>query len=236
MKAKVLVVEDTRELADLVAAYLRKEGMEVTCTETAEEALTLVETPGWDLILLDLNLPGMDGFEFLHRYRRTGSVPVLITSARSADEDVIAGLGYGADEYVTKPFSPKVLVARVRAMLRRDPASSAPAGTLSFGPFLWDPASAILRKDGQRIALSARETQVLEYFLTHPDRPHSPDTLYREVWKNQYGDPTAVAVYVQRLRRKIEDDPSAPKWIETLFGMGYRFNRNGGTPGGEVHP
>jgi two-component system response regulator RegX3 len=232
MKAKILIIEDVRELADLVALYLGKEGMETFEAETAELALEKLETWNPDLVVLDINLPGMDGYEFLHLYRKKSTGPVLIVSARDADEDIIAGLGYGADEFVTKPFSPRVLVARVRALLRRvqdaQPAMDAER-PIRFGPYTLFPVSCILRNGDERIGLSAREYEVLAFFAANPGRPLSPETIYNAVWKNQYGDITAVAVYVQRLRKKIERDPTAPVYIETIFGMGYRFNIE--TPG-----
>lgn len=231
MKAKVLIIEDVAELSDLVALYLAKEGMEIRQAESGETALAIIDGDGErgfepDIIILDLNLPGMDGFEFLNRYRKTGSSPVLIVSARDADEDIITGLGYGADEFVTKPFSPRVLVARVRAIVRRnqETALTKGAATLTFGPFALDGDACILRRAGERLALSAKEFAVLKFLASHAGRPLGPETIYQSVWKTAYGDITAVAVYIQRLRRKIEDDPANPRYIETVYGMGYRFN------------
>jgi len=230
MKAKVLIIEDVAELSDLVALYLSKEGMEIRQAESGEAALAIIDGQNGqgyapDIIILDINLPGMDGFEFLNRYRKTGASPVLIVSARDADEDIIAGLGYGADEFVTKPFSPRVLVARVRAMLRRNQDASLPKGpsTVVFGRFTLDGEACILRREGERIALSAKEFAVLMFMVTHAGKPLGPETIYQSVWNTAYGDMTAVAVYIQRLRRKLEDDPAEPRYIETVYGMGYRF-------------
>lgn len=230
MKARVLIVEDVAELSDLVALYLSKEGMETRQADTAEAALAQI--PEWppDLVILDLNLPGMDGFEFLHEFRKTGRCPVLIVSARDADEDIITGLGYGADEFVTKPFSPRVLTARVRALLRRaqeGTASRDSPGTVRFGPYALDTESCVLKKDGQRVPLSAKEYAVLAFLAENPGRPLSPQSIYAAVWKNAYGDLTAVAVYVQRLRKKLKEDPANPRFLETVYGMGYRFNPSG---------
>jgi two-component system response regulator RegX3 len=224
VQAKVLIIEDVREMADLIGLYLHKEGMEATLCETGEEGLVAFEKDRFDLVVLDINLPGIDGFEFLQRLRRTSAVPVMIVSARDADEDMILGLGIGADEFVTKPFSPKVLVARARAILRRATDMRASPNSIRFGDFVLDIDGFLLKKGGEKVALSSKEFEVLAYLVTHPDKALNAETIYSEVWKNQYGDVTAVAVYIQRLRRKIETDPSVPAFIETIHGMGYRFN------------
>jgi two-component system response regulator RegX3 len=230
MKARVLVIEDVAELSDLVALYLSKEGMETRQAESAEIALSLLDAGGTDvfvpdIVILDINLPGMDGFEFLHEFRKSGGCPVLIVSARDADEDIIAGLGYGADEFVTKPFSPRVLVARVRAMLRRVQDASAPrdGAIVRFGPYSIDLEACMLKRGDERVTLSAKEFAVLSFLIANAGKPLGPEAIYSGVWKNAYGDMTAVAVYIQRLRRKIEADPAAPRYIETVYGMGYRF-------------
>ena len=222
MRDRIAIIEDVAEMAELVRLYCEREGWETQVFESAEDALGGLGDRV-SLVILDLNLPGMDGFAFLDRFRRTSAAPVLIVSARSADEDIITGLGYGADEFVTKPFSPRVLVARVRAMLRR--GVSGGGDTLEFGPFTFDADACLLKKDGERVPLSNKEFGVLAYLIAQDGRPSPPETIYREVWKNPYGDLTAVAVYVQRLRRKIEEDPAQPSYIETVPGMGYRFHR-----------
>ena len=211
-------------MAELVRLYLQKEGMDTGICDTGEEALAQMEQERFDLVVLDINLPGMDGFEFLQRLRKTSAIPVVIVSARDADEDMILGLGIGADEFVTKPFSPKVLVARVRAMLRRTTDMKASPNSIRFGDFLLDVDGYLLKKGGEKIPLSTKEFEVLAYLASHPGKAVTPDIIYAEVWHNQFGDVTAVAVYVQRLRRKIESDPSSPMFIETVHGMGYRFN------------
>jgi two-component system response regulator RegX3 len=235
MKGKVLIVEDTKELADLVSLYLTKEGLEIRAVESAELALDLL--PSWtpDLVVLDINLPGMDGFEFLSFYRKTNSAPVLIVSARDADEDIIWGLGYGADEFVTKPFSPRVLVARVRAMLRRAGSEGGDrdnAAKTAFGPFLLDRDACVLKKGDERIQLSAKEYGVLAFLAVNLGKPQLPEEIYAAVWKNAFGDLTTVAVYIQRLRKKLEEDPASPRFLETVHGMGYRLNQ---TAAGEEH-
>ena len=226
MQGNILIIEDVKELADLVTLYLSREGFETRAAESAEDGFTVIENWMPGLVILDINLPGMDGFEFLQRFRRSSDAPVLIVSARDSDEDQISGLGIGADEYITKPFSPKVLVARVRALLRRsrDFSEKNPENVIRFGPFFLDCDSCILKKNSERIPLSAKEYGCLAWLAGHPGRPMDVETIYSGVWKNNYGDLTTVAVYIQRLRKKIEDDPANPVYIETVHGMGYRFN------------
>ena len=224
MKARILVIEDVKEMADLIRLYIEKDGMETVSCETGEEGLAVFGAQSFDLVVLDINLPGIDGFEFLQKLRRTSAVPVMIVSARDADEDMILGLGIGADEFVAKPFSPKVLTARVRALLRRVNDLRAPVHTVRFGEYSLDIDGYLLKKGAEKVPLSSKEFEVLAYLATHPGKALNPETIYAEVWKNQYGDLTAVAVYIQRLRKKIEADPAAPVFIETIHGMGYRFS------------
>jgi len=239
MQGKILVIEDVKELADLVTLYLSKEGFEVRAVESGEEGFSVIESytteggKSWkpELVILDINLPGMDGFEFLQRFRKTIDTPVMIVSARDGDEDQISGLGIGADEYITKPFSPKVLVARVRAVFRRfrTPGSSefdekGQENIFRFGPYVLDYDAFVLKKNSERIPLSAKEYNCLVWLTEHSGKAMDVESIYSGVWKNNYGDLTTVAVYIQRLRKKIEDDPAHPVYIETVHGMGYRFN------------
>ena len=226
MQGNILVIEDVKELADLITLYLSREGFEARAVESAEEGLAMIESWKPELVILDINLPGIDGFEFLQRFRRSSLTPVLIVSARDSDEDLISGLGIGADEYITKPFSPKVLVARVRAMFRRfrDFTEANQENVFRFGPFVLDYDSCILKKNNQRISLSAKEYGCLAWLTEHVGKPMDVESIYSGVWKNNHGDLTTVAVYIQRLRKKIEEDPANPVYIETVHGMGYRFN------------
>jgi two-component system response regulator RegX3 len=234
MQGKILIIEDERELADIVALYLGKEGFEVRAVESAENGFTIMESWKPELVILDINLPGMDGFEFLERLRRESNIPVMIVSARDGDEDLITGLSSGADEFVTKPFSPKVLGARVRALFRRiRNIDGTDADRLCrFGPFTLDYDSCVLKKDGEIIPLSAKEYGCLAFLSRSPGKPCSPETIYAGVWKNNYGDFTTVAVHIQRLRKKIEADPANPSYVETVHGRGYRFNHFGAGSGG----
>jgi len=235
MQGKILVIEDVKELADLISLYLSKEGFEVRTADNGEEGFSVIENWAPELIVLDINLPGMDGFEILQKLRRSDTqalrdTPVLIVSARDSDEDQINGLGIGADEYITKPFSPKVLVARVRAIFRRirtygsQDYEKNQENIFRFGPFALDYDACLLKKDGERIPLSTKEYGCLAWLTGHSGKAMDVETIYSGVWKNNYGDLTTVAVYVQRLRKKIEENPAEPVYIETVHGMGYRFN------------
>ena len=167
----------------------------------------------------------MDGFEFLNIYHKQSDCPVLIVSARDSDEDIIMALGYGADEFVTKPFSPKVLMARIRALLRRNQSGYAGVSKslIQFGPYTLNTDSCLLKKGDERIHLSAKEYDILQYLISTKGKTSTPEEIYRKVWGSEFGDLTAVAVYVQRLRKKLESDPASPHFIETVHGMGYRF-------------
>jgi two-component system response regulator RegX3 len=228
MKGNVLIVEDITDLADVVSRYLVKEGFEVKAVISAEDAFLLLETWKCNLIILDVNLPGMDGFEFLTRYKKISDIPVLIMSARTSEEDQITGLGIGADEYITKPFSPRVLTARVRSLFRRMEglAYSETKRAVVFGPYMIDMDTRKLKKGDMSIELSAKEYALLAFLAENAEKPISPETIYEKVWEGLYGDLTTVAVHIQRLRKKIEDDPANPAWIVTARGMGYKLNRN----------
>jgi two-component system response regulator RegX3 len=224
VQARILIVEDDPEYAELTSMYLTNEGVTVEVAPTGEIAIEKIATEQYDIVLLDINLPGMDGFEALSELRRHSDVPVIIVSAREADEDVVMGLSAGADEFVSKPVSPRVLAARVRALMRRVRQSDRTRETYRFGPFRFEPDSYLLEKDGERIQLSSREYEVLRYLIEQDGKPRTPEEVFREVWPHEHGDVTTVAVYVQRLRRKLGDDPDRPRYIETVRGRGYRFN------------
>ena len=225
MKASVVIIEDIKEMSDLIQLYVKREGMDTAVFDNAEDALVYLKDNTPDLILLDINLPGMDGFEFLNIYHKQSDCPVLIVSARDSDEDIIMALGYGADEFVTKPFSPKVLMARIRALLRRKQSESSGSSKniIQFGPYTLNTESCLLKKGDERIHLSAKEFDILLYLINSKGKTSTPEEIYRKVWGSEFGDLTAVAVYVQRLRKKLESDPAVPHFIETVHGMGYRF-------------
>lgn len=231
MKANVLIIEDDREIGELIGMYLEKEGITSSLYPTAEEGLSALESDGFDLLVLDINLPGIDGFEALRELRKKKNIPVVIVSARDTDEDLILGLGLGADDFVTKPFSPKVLAARVRAHLRRF-YDSRDTALIRFGDFTLDAEGALLKKNGKRVSIPPKELELLFLLVRNPGVTITPEQIFRKVWGYEYGDVTTVAVHVQRLRRKIEKYPASPKFIETIRGFGYRFNPN--TLGGGI--
>jgi len=223
MQGKILIIEDETELGELIQLYLEKEGLGSALCATGEEGLRRFRSSGADLVVLDINLPGIDGFEVLHALRKESPVPVIIVSARESDEDIIAGLGIGADEFVVKPFAPKVLVARIRAVLRRSRMTG--IRPLFFGPYRMEPEGYSLTRDGRKIPLSAREFEVLRFLTAHPGQALPPEAIYRGVWGQTFGDLTSVAVYIRRIRHKIEEDGNAPLYVQTIRGQGYRFNR-----------
>lgn len=227
----IYVIEDEESISKLITLYLKKENIESKPFYNAEDALELLKTDKMpDLIILDLNLPGMCGFDFLKEISKTykSEMPsVMILSARDSDEDIIKGLGYGADEFITKPFSPSVLLARVKAMLRRQSFTSDKIEDyIQFGDYTLLLSSCVLKKGQQKIALSSKEYEVLEYLVKNAGTVLSPEKIYNDVWKVEFGDITAVAVYIQRLRKKIESNPSNCEYIKTEFGKGYVFTKD----------
>lgn len=227
MKARVLVIEDDQALADLMVLYLEREGLECHIAPSAEAALPIMEQNEIDLILLDINLPGMDGFEFLQELRTHCTVPIIIVSARETEEDIITGLSMGADEYITKPVAPRVLVARVRALLRRmhmQNNDEAGRRETQFGPYTIDFDACMLMQGSERVPLSAREFDVLAFLVENAGKTYAPEEIYTQVWGQQYGDITTIGVYIQRLRKKIEANPAEPRYLITVKGKGYLFS------------
>lgn len=225
MTANILIIEDDEEIGKLISLYLKKEGIAVSHVLSGEEGLTLLKKNKYDLLVLDLNLPGMDGYEVLQEIRGSIDIPILIVSARIDDADMILGFGYGADDFVPKPFSSRVLSARIRAHLRRDQRLKTGRKdiTVTFGDFVLNVEDLILRKNNKRISVSPMEMALLCSLVSNAGKPVSQEKLYNQVWGNTYGDLATVSVHIQRLRKKIEKDPSAPKYIQTVYGFGYMF-------------
>ena len=229
-KPYIYVIEDEEAISKLICMYLAKDNMETKAFFNAEDALEEIQKDKkTDLIILDLNLPGMSGFDFLEELKKLygEKIPdVMILSARDADEDIINGLGFGADEFITKPFSPGVLVARVKANLRRQLSAEVRAEeNIQFADFTLLLNSCVLKKGNSKIPLSTKEYEVLEFLVKHAGQVVSPEFIYKSVWKVEFGDITAVAVYIQRLRKKLETEDSSLEFIKTEFGKGYIFNK-----------
>ncbi|MFF9168526.1 MULTISPECIES: response regulator transcription factor [unclassified Streptomyces] len=225
--ARVLVVDDDPTVAEVVAGYLVRAGCAVDRAADGPSALDQAERNHPDLVVLDLMLPGMDGLEVCRRLRERGPVPVIMLTARGDEDDRVLGLEVGADDYVTKPFSPRELVLRVRSVLRRTRPGPAPGPVTAAGLAL-DPAARRATRDGAELALTLREFDLLAFFLRHPGHAFSREDLMREVWGWDFGDLSTVTVHVRRLRAKVEDDPARPRLIQTVWGVGYRFDPAGG--------
>jgi DNA-binding response OmpR family regulator len=222
--ATVLVVDDEPIVRDVVTRYLRRDGFQTLEAETGEEARTIVEQQSPALVVLDVMLPGINGLDLCQWIRTTSSIPVILLTARGEEADRIVGLELGADDYVTKPFSPRELAVRVRNVLRRVAADLTHATDFRFGAVALDAASREVHKEGERVRLTSREFDLLWFLVSHPKRVFSRDQLMNSVWGYSSAlDTGTVTVHIRRLREKIEDDPSRPRFLETVWGVGYRF-------------
>ncbi|MEV5355377.1 response regulator transcription factor [Streptomyces sp. NPDC052693] len=228
--SRILVVDDDPTVAEVVAGYLDRAGYVVDRAEDGPTALARAAAHRPDLVVLDLMLPGMDGLEVCRRIRGQGPVPVIMLTARGDEDDRILGLEVGADDYVTKPFSPRELVLRVESVLRRG-RPAAPAQPLTAGGLTVDPTARRATKNGGELTLTLREFDLLSFFLRHPGRAFGREDLMREVWGWDFGDLSTVTVHVRRLRGKVEDDPARPRLIRTVWGVGYRFDPSGAEDG-----
>ncbi len=223
----ILVVEDEPSVAEVVSLYLRRAGYAVRMAHTGPAALREIEQEPPTLIILDLMLPGIDGWEITRRLRACGDTPIIMLTARNQEIDRIAGLELGADDYVTKPFSPQELVSRVRAVLRRlkRPEANEPIErALAFGDVVIDPQTRLVAVNGAEKMLTAKEFDLLWLLARHPRQVFSRDQLLERVWGGaEYIDPGTVTVHMRRLREKIETDPSNPQHLQTIWGVGYKF-------------
>jgi two-component system, OmpR family, response regulator ResD len=224
--AQVLVVDDDDTVASVVVSYLERAGHTTRRIGDGSAALDAVSAQQPDLMVLDLMLPGLDGLEVCRRVRASWPrLPVVMLTALSEPDDRIAGLEVGADDYVTKPFSPRELVLRVDSVLRRVSEVAAPAAkrVLAAGPISVDTAARRATRDGIELALTVRELDLLTFLLAHPGEAFTREQLMREVWGWTFGDQSTVTVHVRRLREKVEDDPANPTLIQTVWGIGYRL-------------
>ena len=224
---RVLVVEDEESISDPLSYLLRQEGFEVAVAATGPDGLAEFERSGADIVLLDLMLPGLSGTEVCRALRVKSSVPVIMLTARDSEIDKVVGLELGADDYVTKPFSSRELVARVRAVLRRrsaEPAADEASGALEAGPVRMDVERHVVTVAGEQIALPLKEFELLELLLRNAGRVLTRGQLIDRVWGADYvGDTKTLDVHVKRLRAKVEPDPGEPKHLLTVRGLGYKF-------------
>lgn len=239
MPSRVLVVDDEPSILELVRFTLEKEGFTTECVSSGRQALESVERSRPDLVLLDLMLPGMDGLEVCRQIRLKGSVPIIMLTAKASEVDKVVGLELGADDYVTKPFSPRELVARIRAVLRRSqaaqeqakgaaqPGATAAGGELRAGGIVMDMARHQVQVDGRAVELTPKEYDLLRMLMANKGIVMTRELLLEKVWGYDFaGDTRTVDVHVVRLRQKLEDDPAHPRYIETVRGVGYRMREH----------
>jgi two-component system, OmpR family, response regulator RegX3 len=222
---RVLVVEDEESFSDALSYMLRREGYEVSVAATGPDGLAVYDRAGADLVLLDLMLPGMSGTEVCRTLRQKSNVPIIILTARDSEVDKVVGLELGADDYVTKPFSSRELIARVRAVMRRGAdVEELSSATLTGGPVRMDIDRHIVTVDGATVSLPLKEFDLLELLLRNAGRVLTRGQLIDRVWGADYvGDTKTLDVHIKRLRSKIEPDPANPKFLVTVRGLGYKF-------------
>lgn len=222
----ILVVDDERSISEVVSLYLSRAGYRVRLAHDGAAALQIIAAQPPDLVVLDLMLPEVDGLEITRRLRAQGDTPIIMLTARRGETDRILGLEMGADDYVVKPFSPQELVSRVRAVLRRTQGAhpTSPQRALRFDGLHIDPATRLVTVDGREITLTAKEFDLLWFMASHPRQVFNRDQLLNNVWgESDFLDPSTVTVHVRRLREKIEADPSNPRYVYTVWGVGYKF-------------
>jgi len=224
---RILVVDDEPLVAEVVERYLVREGYLVSSAADGETALERACSERPDLVVLDLMLPRIDGLEVCRQLRAESTVPILMLTARSEETDKIVGLGIGADDYLTKPFSPRELVARVKALLRRSSYAQRPPGendVIRIGALRIQPAARKLEVSGREVQLTAKEFDLLTFLARHPGQVFTREQLLDQVWDYHFfGDTGTVTVHVRRLREKIEPDPMRPRYVKTVWGVGYKL-------------
>ena len=226
MADKVLVVDDDKAILTMLHKALKSNGIENDLAISGEAALELLEVNKYDLILLDINMRGINGFEVIQRIRSRGlTTPVMVVSGRKEDQDALYGLEIGADDYIIKPFNPVTLVAKVKALIRRsrERTPQSTSNIIEAGPFKYNTSTLRFYKNDTEIPLSAKENSMIKLFIDNVDHIFSKDMIYSVIWGETIIDENAIMVYVNRLRQKIEDDPSNPRYLITVRGLGYRF-------------
>ena len=229
MSKTVLVADDDATIRDVLELYLRREGFKVLSVADGQLALQIARSDKPDLLVLDLMLPQMDGWEICRRLRAESNVPILMITARGEEYERILGLGLGADDYVIKPFSPGEVVARIKAIFRRIEMARASAGPgrdiIHAGEIVIDPLAHRVTASGRPVALTAKEFDLFHFLASYPRQVFSREQLLDQVWGYTYaGETSTVTVHIRHLREKFEADPANPRLIETVWGVGYRFN------------
>ena len=223
MTDSILIVDSDESVLSILNKAIQSAGMESKTVSCGEEALELVRKQSFDLILLDVNLQGMDGFQVIRSLRAAGyKMPIMIVSSRKEDYDTLYGLDIGADDYITKPFNPVVLAAKVKALIRRSRGGMG-GNVITAGPFRYHTSTLRFYKNNQEIILTSRENAMMKLFLDNVNRVFSKEMLYELIWGEAIVDENAIMVYINRLRQKIEENPSQPQFIKTVRGLGYRF-------------
>ena len=224
---RILICDDERDIVSALRIYLEAEGYETVCACNGQEALDALEREEVQLVLLDIMMPGLDGIAALARIRERSNVPVIFLTAKGEDTDKVLGLNLGADDYVTKPFNPVELLARVRSQLRRymQLGSAAPRGRLlTAGCLCLDDEKKEVTLDGESVSLTPTEYEILRLLMQNPGRVFRPDAIYRAVWHEEpYGAESTVAVHIRHLREKLEIDPDEPRTIKAVWGQGYNI-------------
>ena len=236
LNPKILIVDDEDEIVDLLKTVLEKEGFKKIYTaSTAKKALNSFKKNNPDLVLLDIMLPDGDGYEILKEFHKIKSIPILYISAKTDEVDRLLGFALGAEDYITKPFSPKEVAYRVKARLKHitnqkiKKISSEENDVFTFGKITVDKKSCEVRKDNEFIDLTAKEYKLLLYLINNPNRILSKENICQEIWgEDFFGYDNTISVHIRKIRLKIEENPSKPKWIKTVIGLGYKFVLNRG--------
>ena len=225
MPNTVLIIDNDKAVLSMLYKVIKSNGMDANICSCGNEALAMITMQSYDLILLDINMRGMDGFELIHSIRSQGiQTPIVVISGQKEDYDILYSLDIGADDYITKPFNPIIVGAKVKALIRRSQnALTGTADIITAGPFQYNTSTLRFYKNGEEILLSAKENAIMKLFIDNVNRIFSKDMLYDLIWGESIIDENAIMVYINRLRQKIEEEPGTPQYIQTVRGLGYRF-------------
>jgi len=222
---RVLIVDDDEAVLSTLNRAMSTSGLENVTVKSGEQALKLLCAESFDLVLMDINMPGLDGFETIKEIRAHAiGIPIIIVSGRKEDFDTLYGLDIGADDYITKPFNPVTLGAKAKALIRLSRGSGRePESLITAGPFTYNPSTLRFYKDGIEISLTGKENAMMKLFIDNVNRIFTKSTIYEMIWDTPVVDEQTIMVYINRLRQKIEDDPANPRYIQTVRGLGYTF-------------